>query len=147
MHRHRGSGSARAALDAIDETALPRLLAMLCVLAVFVPAFFMTGAARALFMPLALAVGISMAASYVLSSTLLPVLSVWWASRGEPRVTAERESLLALLVRPFVRLTVATALGRRFFRRLMRASCSSGSARRPEHGSNGPSRSRSAFWR
>jgi multidrug efflux pump subunit AcrB len=107
VHRHRGSGSARAALDAIGERALPRLLAMLCVLAVFVPAFFMTGAARALFMPLALAVGISMAASYVLSSTLLPVLSVWWASRGEPRVTAERESLLALLVRPFVRLTVA----------------------------------------
>jgi multidrug efflux pump subunit AcrB len=107
VHRHRGSGFARAALDAIGETALPRLLAMLCVLAVFVPAFFMTGAARALFMPLALAVGISMAASYVLSSTLLPVLSVWWASRGEPRVTAERESLLALLVRPLVRLTVA----------------------------------------
>lgn len=107
VHRHRGSGFARAALDAIGETALPRLLAMLCVLAVFVPAFFMTGAARALFMPLALAVGISMAASYVLSSTLLPVLSVWWASRGEPRVTAERESFLALLVRPLVRLTVA----------------------------------------
>jgi multidrug efflux pump subunit AcrB len=107
VHRHRGSGFARAALDAIGETALPRLLAMLCVLAVFVPAFFMTGAARALFMPLALAVGISMAASYVLSSTLLPVLSVWWASRSEPRVTAERESLLALLVRPLVRLTVA----------------------------------------
>lgn len=107
VHRHRGSGFARAALDAIGETALPRLLAMLCVLAVFVPAFFMTGAARALFMPLALAVGISMAASYVLSSTLLPVLSVWWAGRSEPRVTAERESLLALLVRPLVRLTVA----------------------------------------
>ncbi len=107
VHRHRGAGFARAALDAIGETALPRLLAMLCVLAVFVPAFFMTGAARALFMPLALAVGISMAASYVLSSTLLPVLSVWWASRGEPRVTAERESFLALLVRPLVRLTVA----------------------------------------
>ena len=107
VHRHRGSGSARAALDAIGETTLPRLLAMLCVLAVFVPAFFMTGAARALFMPLALAVGISMAASYALSSTLLPVLSVWWASRSEPRVTAERESFLALLVRPLVRLTVA----------------------------------------
>jgi multidrug efflux pump subunit AcrB len=107
VHRHRGSGFARAALDAIGETALPRLLAMLCVLAVFVPAFFMTGAARALFMPLALAVGISMAASYVLSSTLLPVLSVWWASRSEPRVTREREGLLALLVRPLVRLSVA----------------------------------------
>jgi len=58
-------------------TATPRLLAMLCVLAVFVPAFFMQGAARALFTPLALAVGFSMIASYILSSTFVPVASVW----------------------------------------------------------------------
>mgnify|MGYP003338777784 CR=1 FL=1 len=69
---------ARAALDATRETALPRLLAMLCILAVFIPAFFMTGAAKALFVPLALAVGFSMVASFILSSTLVPVLSVWF---------------------------------------------------------------------
>lgn len=59
------------------ETAIPRLLAMLCILAVFVPSFLMQGAARNLFVPLSLAVGFSMIASYVLSSTLVPVLSVW----------------------------------------------------------------------
>ncbi|MBY0522166.1 MAG: efflux RND transporter permease subunit [Gemmataceae bacterium] len=59
------------------ETAVPRLLAMLCILAVFIPSFFMEGAARALFVPLSLAVGFSMVASYILSSTLVPVLSVW----------------------------------------------------------------------
>lgn len=59
------------------ETAIPRLLAMLCVLAVFVPSFFMQGAARNLFVPLSLAVGFSMIASYILSSTFVPVLSVW----------------------------------------------------------------------
>jgi multidrug efflux pump subunit AcrB len=59
------------------ETAVPRLLAMLCILAVFIPSFFMTGAARALFVPLALAVGFSMVTSYLLSSTFVPVLSVW----------------------------------------------------------------------
>ncbi len=58
-------------------TAIPRLLAMLCILAVFVPAFFMEGAARGLFAPLALAVGFSMIASYILSSTFVPVASVW----------------------------------------------------------------------
>jgi multidrug efflux pump subunit AcrB len=80
IHAHlaRGSSLARAALEATRETALPRLLAMLCILAVFIPAFFMTGAAKALFVPLALAVGFSMVASYVLSSTLVPVLSVWF---------------------------------------------------------------------
>jgi multidrug efflux pump subunit AcrB len=59
------------------ETAVPRLLAMLCVLAVFIPSFLMQGAARALFVPLALAVGFAMIGSYLLSSTLVPVLSVW----------------------------------------------------------------------
>jgi multidrug efflux pump subunit AcrB len=59
------------------ETAVPRLLAMLCILAVFIPSFFMEGAARALFVPLALAVGFAMVTSYLLSSTFVPVLSVW----------------------------------------------------------------------
>ena len=59
------------------ETAVPRLLAMLCVLAVFIPSFVMEGAARGLFLPLSLAVGFSMVASYVLSSTFVPVLCVW----------------------------------------------------------------------
>jgi multidrug efflux pump subunit AcrB len=61
----------------VMETAVPRLLAMLCILAVFIPSFLMKGAARELFVPLALAVGFAMVASYVLSSTFVPVLSVW----------------------------------------------------------------------
>lgn len=76
-HLSRGRPLALAALDATRETALPRLLAMLCILAVFTPAFFMVGAAKALFTPLALAVGFSMIASFLLSSTLVPILSIW----------------------------------------------------------------------
>jgi multidrug efflux pump subunit AcrB len=59
------------------ETAVPRLLAMLCILAVFIPSFFMEGSARALFVPLSLAVGFAMITSYLLSSTFVPVMSVW----------------------------------------------------------------------
>ena len=59
------------------ETAVPCLLAMLCILAVFLPSFIMEGAARELFIPLSLAVGFAMIASYFLSSTFVPVLSVW----------------------------------------------------------------------
>jgi multidrug efflux pump subunit AcrB len=59
------------------QTAVPRLLAMLCILAVFVPSFFMTGAPRELFVPLSLAVGFAMVASYILSSTFVPVLATW----------------------------------------------------------------------
>jgi multidrug efflux pump subunit AcrB len=79
IHSHLAAGKsrARAVLDASSETAIPRLLAMFCVLAVFVPSFFMVGAGRALFVPLSLAVGFAMIASYFLSSTLVPVLSTW----------------------------------------------------------------------
>ncbi len=68
---------ARAVLEATRETITPRLLAMLSVLAVFVPSFFMVGVARSLFVPLSLAVGFAMLASYLLSNTLVPVLSAW----------------------------------------------------------------------
>ncbi|HLN26715.1 MAG TPA: efflux RND transporter permease subunit [Gemmataceae bacterium] len=73
----KSSNIARATRLGNAETAVPRLLAMLCVLAVFIPSFFMQGAAQALFVPLALAVGFSMVTSYLLSSTFVPVMSVW----------------------------------------------------------------------
>lgn len=60
-----------------QQTAVPRLLALLCMLAVFLPTFFMQGAPRELFAPLALAVMFSMTGSYLLSSTLVPILCVW----------------------------------------------------------------------
>src|SRR5438132_2432735 len=62
IHTHLGRRKAvnRAALDASTETAVPRLWAMLCILAIFSPTLFMTGAAKAMFLPLSLAVGFSM---------------------------------------------------------------------------------------
>ena len=86
-HLSRGTPKARAVLDASGEVVVPRLLAMLSVVAVFVPSFFMTGVTRSLFVPLSLAVGFAMIASFLLSSSLVPVLSVWWLrdwhSRGD----------------------------------------------------------------
>jgi RND family efflux transporter MFP subunit len=55
------------------DTAVPRLLALLSVTAVFLPSFFMEGTARALFVPLSLAVVFAMTSSYLLSSTFVPV--------------------------------------------------------------------------
>jgi len=67
----------RAVRQGNMETAVPRLLALMCILSVFIPSFIMVGAVRSLFVPLSLAVGASMITSYLLSSTLVPVLSVW----------------------------------------------------------------------
>jgi multidrug efflux pump subunit AcrB len=79
IHTHlaRGTPVARGVLDAGGEVVVPRLLAMLSVVAVFVPSLFMSGVSRSLFVPLSLAVGFAMIASFVLSSSLVPVLSVW----------------------------------------------------------------------
>ncbi|HXX94526.1 MAG TPA: efflux RND transporter permease subunit, partial [Planctomycetota bacterium] len=84
IHSHlaRGKPRGRAVLAASRETIVPRLLAMLCILAVFTPSFFMTGATRAMFVPLALAVGFSMIASYFISSTVVPILAAWLIKVG-----------------------------------------------------------------
>jgi multidrug efflux pump subunit AcrB len=68
---------AQAILDACKEIAFPKLLILLCVLAVFAPAFMMTGIPGSLFMPLALAIGFSMIVSFILSQTFVPVMANW----------------------------------------------------------------------
>ena len=73
----RAPSIARAVRLGNAQTAVPRLLAMVCILAVFISSFFMQGAVRSMFVPLSLAVAFSMVASYLLSSTFVPVLSVW----------------------------------------------------------------------
>jgi multidrug efflux pump subunit AcrB len=81
-----GVSRARAVVEACRRTAMARLVSMFCILAVFVPSFFMIGVGRQLFVPLSLAVAFSMVASYLLSSSLVPVFSTWLmreAHRGE----------------------------------------------------------------
>jgi multidrug efflux pump subunit AcrB len=68
---------ARGVLNATQKTVLPRFLALLSVVAVFVPSFLMTGVAQNLFVPLSLAVAFAMAASFLLSSSFLPVMFLW----------------------------------------------------------------------
>ena len=67
---------AMAMLRASNATAVPRLLALLCILSVFIPAFIMTDPLRSLFMPLTLGVGFAMISSYLLSSMFVPIMSV-----------------------------------------------------------------------
>jgi multidrug efflux pump subunit AcrB len=57
IHTHLDEGRSvpRAVLDSSREIVLPKLLSLLCILAVFVPAFLMEGVPRALFVPLTLA--------------------------------------------------------------------------------------------
>src|SRR5262249_1465462 len=68
---------ATAVLNASNATAVPRLLALFCILSVFIPAFIMQDPLRSLFMPLTLGVGFAMISSYMLSSTFVPIMCVY----------------------------------------------------------------------
>ena len=74
---------ATAVLHASNATAVPRLLALLCILSVFIPAFIMEDPLRSLFMPLTLAVGFAMISSYLLSSTFVPIMCVYLLKHKE----------------------------------------------------------------
>ncbi len=73
---------ATAVLRGNNITAVPRLLALLCILSVFIPAFIMEDPLRSLFMPLTLGVGFAMISSYLLSSTFVPIMCVKLLKHG-----------------------------------------------------------------
>ncbi|MFL6665250.1 MAG: efflux RND transporter permease subunit, partial [Rhizobacter sp.] len=80
-HLHLG----KPLLEAIDvgagEIGVAAFVSTLCICIVFVPMFFLSGVARYLFVPLAEAVVLAMAASYILSRTLVPTLVMLLMSR------------------------------------------------------------------
>lgn len=82
-HLQQGQSLVWAILNASKETLTPRILAMISVIAVFIPSLFMVGSTRALFVPLSIAVAFSMVASYLLSSTLVPILSYQLLSKNK----------------------------------------------------------------
>jgi multidrug efflux pump subunit AcrB len=64
----------RAILDGASQIAVPAFVSTLCICIVFVPIFFLSGTARFLFQPLAMAVIFAMLASYFLSRTVVPTM-------------------------------------------------------------------------
>ncbi|MDH5826475.1 efflux RND transporter permease subunit [Sphingobacterium faecium] len=79
IHQHFAlkKNKAKVIWDACQEIAFPKLLILLCILAVFAPALVMTGIPGSLFMPLALSIGFSMIISYLMSQTFVPIMANW----------------------------------------------------------------------
>jgi multidrug efflux pump subunit AcrB len=76
IHRNLGMGKPiiKAILEGAQQIAVPAFVSTVCICIVFVPVIFLSGAARYLFTPLALAVVLAMMASYLLSRTLVPTM-------------------------------------------------------------------------
>lgn len=79
IHRNLGEGKPlrRGILDGAQQIAVPAFVATLCICVVFTPVAFISGAARDLFTPLALAVVFAVAASYLLSRTIVPTMVLY----------------------------------------------------------------------
>src|SRR3954469_12358324 len=76
IHRtlHRRKRLVQAILDGAQQIAVPAFVSTLCICIVFVPVVFISGAAKYLFTPLAMAVVFAMMTSYLLSRTLVPTM-------------------------------------------------------------------------
>src|SRR5436190_10037618 len=84
-HMSLGENLEDAILKGAGEIALPAFVSTLCICIVFVPMFLLSGVSRYLFVPLAEAVMFAVAASYLLSRTLVPTLIMWF-ERNHHRV-------------------------------------------------------------
>jgi multidrug efflux pump subunit AcrB len=82
----------QAIMQGAGQIAVPTLVSTLAICIVFVPIFFLSGAAGSLFRPLAMAVVFAMMASYVISRTLVPTL-VKFAMQRERAIEAKRAGL------------------------------------------------------
>lgn len=101
-HMQLGASLEDAILTGAGEIGIPVLVATLCICIVFVPMFLLSGVARFLFVPLAEAVVFAMAASYLLSRTLVPTL-VMLFMRGHGAHDDVKPSRLQRLYRAFDR--------------------------------------------
>jgi len=92
IHRHLSMGKPlrNAILDGSQQIVVPALVSMLCICIVFMPVGVLTGAAKYLFIPMALAVVFSVAASYILSRTLVPVMTRYLLTDGGQARAARR---------------------------------------------------------
>lgn len=88
IHQHfeKDTSKQRAILDALLEISIPKFLILLCILAVLLPTFMMTGIPRDMFMPLSIAVGSAMIASFLASQTFIPVIANYLMKKHSNRI-------------------------------------------------------------
>jgi multidrug efflux pump subunit AcrB len=82
-HLEEGKEVYDAIMEGAHQIAVPAFVSTLSICIVFVPIFFLGGVAKYLFAPLAEAVVFAMLASYVLSRTLVPTLSLFWLKKHD----------------------------------------------------------------
>jgi multidrug efflux pump subunit AcrB len=94
INRHMAQGKEilQAIIDGSAEIATPTFVATISISIVFVPLFFLSGPAAALFRPLAMAVVFAVLASYVLSRTIVPTMARYLLAADAHRLALAHEA-------------------------------------------------------
>jgi multidrug efflux pump subunit AcrB len=82
----------QAIMDGAAQIATPAFVSTISIAIVFVPLFFLSGPAAALFRPLAMAVVFAVLASYLLSRTIVPTMARYLLARDAHRMAAARHA-------------------------------------------------------
>ncbi len=118
-HREMGKDSATAAADGAIEVSAPVLAGTITTMVVFIPAVFLTGMVKFLFLPLALAAAITIAASYFIAMTVAPSFCARFLgenkgtgknTRSEESSSAEATGLYAGLLRLSMKARLLTVM-------------------------------------
>ena len=83
-HLEQGKEVEEAILDGARQIVTPAFVSLLCICIVFVPMFFLEGVSRFLFVPMAIAVMLSMTFSFILSRTLVPTMANFLLNKHLP---------------------------------------------------------------
>ena len=102
--RHRAMGKDRldAAIDGTREVALPLAVSILTFIVVFYPVVFLSGLAKYLFTPLALAVTFAVLASYLVAMFFVPVCAARLLRRQvDPSELSHEQGFLGAIIRGY----------------------------------------------
>src|SRR2546425_12330305 len=107
LNMERGKEILPAIVDGAAQIATPAFVSTIAISIVFVPMFFLTGPAAALFRPLAMAVVFAVLASYVLSRTIVPTMAHYLLAADAHRLGAGRAAARGLIERVSARFGAA----------------------------------------
>ena len=99
LNMEQGKEILPAIMDGAAQIATPAFVSTISIAIVFVPMFFLTGPAAALFRPLAMAVVFAVLASYVLSRTIVPTMAHYLLAADAHRLAAGRTAARGVIER------------------------------------------------
>src|SRR6267154_1356035 len=99
LNMEQGKEILPAIMDGAAQIATPAFVSTISISIVFVPMFFLTGPAAALFRPLAMAVVFAVLASYVLSRTIVPTMAHYLLAADAHRLAAGRTAARGVIER------------------------------------------------